>query len=148
MRIGPVAGNGTLQVIEIELEPGAEIRAHNHVGFCFASLARRGSVQARHFEVYGDAPEPGADLEVHFLIREVSSTYLTPGRTTTLTRGRDNIHHFRAGPEGATLLDFGVHFEDPGPGPERFSTLAIDEVPTSPERRLYRARWEGNIYAK
>jgi len=148
LRTGPVAGSGALQVLEIELDPGAIIRPHNHVGYCFASVGMAGSALAQHFEVEGAAPPPGANLEAPFFVREVASTWLTPGRTTTLTRGRANIHMFRAGPEGATLLDVGVKFDRPGPGPRAFSVLHIDDAPTDVGRRVYRAKWLGNIYAK
>ena len=157
MKIGPVAGNNTFQVLEIEVAPHAVIPAHNHVGYCFVSMAVRGSALAQHFEIDGTAPEPGSDLETRFRVREVSSVHLTSGRVTTLTRARGNIHGFRAGPDGVTLIDFGVHFGDPGPGPRSFSVIEVDERLANPDNpkpgkersdRIYPARWLGNIYAK
>lgn len=148
LRIGPVAGDKTFQVLELELEPGAVVQPHNHVGYCFASLGLQGGALAQHFELASDAPEPASDLETPFLVREVSSVYLTAGRATTLTRARANIHAFRAGPSGAKIIDFGVFLGDPGEGPKRFSVLDIDPAPSDPDGRIYGARWLGNIYAK
>ncbi|MCA9691071.1 MAG: hypothetical protein KC636_15810 [Myxococcales bacterium] len=145
---GPVFGDAVFQVIEFQLAPGAIIRAHNHVGYAFVSLGVRGRVMVRHYEVEGEAPAPGADLERSFHVREVASAMLTPGRTSTLTRGRANIHWFQAGPEGATFYDFGVHFPEPGPGPTSFSVLEIAEAPTDARLRIHEARWLGNIYAR
>ncbi len=148
LRSGPIFGDAIFQVIEFELEPHAVIRPHNHVGYAFISLGVRGEVTARHYELEGDAPEPGADLEAEFTVREVAGVVLRPGVMTTLTRARANIHGFQAGAEGATFIDIGVHYPDPGPGPRAFSVLDIDATPTDARRRLHRARWLGNIYAK
>ncbi len=89
-----------------------------------------------------DGTEPHAGVPV----REVSSTVLLPGRTSSLTRTRANIHWFRAGEEGATFLDFGVKLADPGGGPRFVSSMEFDPTPLDPERRLHDARWLGNIY--
>lgn len=148
LRIGPVAGDETFQVLELELDPGAVVQPHNHVGYCFATLGMSGGALVQHFELASDAPTPGADLETPFLVREVSSIYLTAGRSTTLTRARANIHAFAAGPTGAKIIDFGVFLGEPGPGPKNFSVLDIDPLPSDPRTRVYGARWLGNIYAR
>lgn len=147
LRIGPVGGDAVFQMLEIEIEPGGVILPHNHVGYAFVSLARRGSVRARHFELLDDAPRPDV-LDTNFGVREVSSTHMTPGCTSTLTRTWGNIHTFRAGEEGATLLDFGIQFPGPGDGPEVFSVLDIEDEARDARGRIHDARWLGNIYAK
>ena len=152
LKIGPVGGDATLQILQIDLEPGAVIRPHNHVGFCFVSLGLQGGVRARHFEPVGvelDPPE-GVSTEKasDVVLREVSSTWLTPGRTSTLTRTRANIHTFQAGDDGARMIDFGIHFSNPGDGPTRFSVLEIDDSPRDQLLRTFDARWVGNIFAK
>ena len=53
-----------------------------------------------------------------------------------------------AGEKGATFLDFGIHFPDPGDGPKAQSSMEFDEKPRDPERRIFNARWIGNPYAK
>jgi predicted metal-dependent enzyme (double-stranded beta helix superfamily) len=145
MTTGPVHHAAPFLVLEVELDPGAVIRAHNHVGWNFASLCVEGEASVRHFELDGEAPEPGV-LEREFTVREVSSALLTPGRTSTLTRTRANMHWFRAGEAGAKLLDFGIQFSDPGGGPTTFSVLEYDAEPRDRERRTHTARWLGNIY--
>lgn len=146
MKSGPAYARMPFIVIQFDLEPGTVIPAHNHVGWSFVSMGVRGEATVRNFEVDGDAPEPASDLESSFIVREVSSNVLYPGRTSSLTRTRANIHQFQAGENGATFLDFGVRLREPGKGPLVTSSLAIDPSPLNVERRLYSARWLGNIY--
>ena len=146
MTSGPVHVGMPFIVIQFDLDPGAVIPAHNHVGWGFVSMGVRGESTVRHFEVAGEAPEPGADLETRFPVREVTSALLLPGRTSSLTRARANIHQFRAGEQGATFLDFGVRMGDPGKGPRSGSSLEVDPEPLDPRKRLYEARWLGDIY--
>lgn len=145
---GPVAVQMPFLVLQFDLDPGAVIPAHNHVGWSFLSMGVRGEAQVQHYELAGTAPEPGEERDTDFHVREVSSCLLTPGRTSSLTRTRANIHAFRAGENGARFIDFGVQFPDPGEGYRSFSALAVDDEPADRERRVYAARWLGNIYAK
>ena len=147
IRSGPAFVAMPLLVIQFDLEPGAVIPAHNHVGFDFVSMGVRGEATVRHFEPHGKAPDP-TELDVDFQIREVSSCVLYPGRTSSLSRTRANIHWFQAGENGATFLDFGIKFPDPGPGPKTASSLEFDDEPLDRKRRVHNARWLGNIYAK
>jgi len=147
MITGPVGGRGALSLLEVVIEPGRELPVHNHVGYDFITLGLGGEAQARHFEPAGAGKDPGSELHQEFTVREVSSTLLVPGRTTTLTRTRANIHGFRAGSQGARMLDIGIHHAGPGAGPQHFSVLEVDEQPSDAQARLYTARWIGNIYA-
>lgn len=148
MRSGPVAGDGTFIVIQFDLEPGAVIRAHNHVGWSFISYGVAGDASVRHFEPVGKGADPKEEIGKDFLVREVSSTVLVPGRTSSLTRTRANVHWFQAGEKGATFLDFGIHFPGPGDGPKAQSSMEFDEEPRDPKLRIFNARWIGNPYAK
>jgi hypothetical protein len=103
-----------------------------------------GEATVRHYEPDGKAPDPGSELDVPFDLREVQRTVLTRGRSSSLTRTRANIHEFRAGPEGARFLDFGVHYTTPNGGYTSFSKLVIDEAPTDAARGIHTARWIGN----
>lgn len=147
LKSGPIHGDPQFLVLQFDLEPGAVIRAHNHVGWNFISMGVRGEATVKHFEPLPGSPAPD-QLDVDFRVREVSSTWLARGRTSTLTRTRANIHWFRAGEDGATFLDFGVHFSGPGAGPKIFSAMDFDERPVDPVRGIHEARWLGNIYAK
>ena len=146
VKSGPVHVAMPFMVLQFDLEPGAEIAPHNHVGWGFISLGVSGEAAVRHYRVHGEAPEPGADLEAEFEVREVAGGVLTRGRMSSLSRARHNIHAFKAGDEGARFLDFGVKLPDPGDGPKSFSTLAIDPEPRDAERRIHTARWAGNPY--
>ena len=148
VKSGPVRAAMPFLVIQFDLEPGAVIPAHNHVGWSFVSMGVQGEVAVRHFEPEGDAPDPGKELEVEFRVREVASALLTAGKTSSLTRTRGNIHWFRAGEQGARFLDFGIQFPDPGEGPKAFSAMDFDPEPVDAARRVHTARWIGNIYAK
>lgn len=147
MKSGPSHVAMPFLVIQFDLAPGAVIPAHNHVGFAFVSMGVEGEARVRHFEPHGEAPAPD-DLETEFRIRETQSCLLTPGRTSSLTRTRDNIHWFRAGDNGARFLDFGVRFPDPGAGPKVTSSLELDAEPVDRGRRIHAAKWLGNIYAR
>lgn len=146
MTSGPSFARMPFIVIQFDLEPGTVIPAHNHVGWGFVSMGVQGEATVRNFEVAGAAPDPGTDLDTSFVVREVSSTVLYPGRTSSLTRTRANIHRFQAGEMGATFLDFGVKLRDPGMGPQLTSSLDIDLSTLDAERRLYEAHWLGDIY--
>jgi hypothetical protein len=141
MTSGPVFAEMPFIVIQFDLEPGAVIGAHNHVGWSFVSCGVKGDAAVRHFETMGECPEPGQDPDVEFEVREVSSARLTHGVTSSLTRARANIHWFEAGEEGATFLDFGVKLPDPGDGPKEFAKLDFDPEPVDARRRIHRAHW-------
>ncbi|MCK5942417.1 MAG: hypothetical protein KAI24_10640 [Planctomycetes bacterium] len=147
MKSGPAHVAMPFLIVRFDLEPGVVIPAHNHVGYAFVSMGVAGEATVRHFEPEGAAPPPD-DLRTGFRIRETQRRVLTAGRTTTLSRTRDNIHCFRAGENGATFLDFGIKFPDPGAGPKITSSLQFDDEPVDAARRVHTAKWLGNIYAK
>jgi len=142
---GPILGSPEFLVLEFELQPGARITAHNHVGWSFVSVGVEGEATVRHYEPDGDGfPDPGTGLELPFALREVQRTLLTRGRSSSLTRTRANIHAFVAGAEGARFIDFGVNYREPGAGYRSFSKLAIEATPSDLERGIHEARWIGN----
>lgn len=147
MTSGPIQADGTFMVLQFDLAPGAVIRAHNHVGFDFVSYCVRGETRVRNFEPVADSADP-SEVGEDLLVREVANTLLLPGRVTSLTRSRANIHWFQAGEQGARFLDFGIRFADPGDGPSTFSALDLDEEVEDETLRTFRARWVGNPYAK
>lgn len=146
MRTGPVGRDDVFQLIEVELEPGAAVLAHNHVGYAFVTLCLEGEARVRHFE-----PEPGSpsalEFRKDFQVREVENALLRPGRFSTLTRTRANVHALTAGREGARLLDFGIKFPTRGDGPVAFSALEVDPEPSDAARGAYSARWIGNVHS-
>ena len=147
METGPVGRDDVLQLVEIVLEPGAVVPAHNHVSYAFVTFCLEGEARVRHFEPEPGSPGP-AELEQDFQVREVQDVLLRPGRCSTLSRTRANVHAIVAGPEGARLLDLGIRFPVGGPGPRVFSVLEVDPEPADAARGAYTARWLGNVYAK
>ncbi len=147
MTVGPIGRDDTFQLVEYVLAPGALVQAHNHVAYAFLTLCVEGEARAVHYEPEPSAPD-ARTLEEDFLVRRVADVLLRPGRFSTLTRTRANVHALRAGDAGARLLDFGVHFRSRGDGPLAFSVLEVDPEPADRARETYTARWIGNVYAK
>ena len=141
-----VWGDGEVGIIELKLDPGAVIPAHNHVAYSFVTLCLEGDCEYRHFQPVGGPPPASDGISEWFRVEEVKSGVLAPGRITTLSRTWDNIHWFQAGKSGATLIDFMTHYPDPGAGYTAFSALEVDDVFAQGERRQRQARWVGNPF--
>ena len=147
VRSGGVWGQDELMLVEFQMEPGAVIPAHNHVGYSFISMGISGSCLVRHFEPMDDVPPKSTGRSKTFRVRESRSSVLTLGRMSHLSRTRDNIHWFRAGQKGATFIDFGTKFPDPGEGYQAFSALEVSNEPVDDQHRIYEGQWIGNPFA-
>ena len=99
-------------LIEWRLAPHAILPPHNHTPGYVVSLCLEGACRVEHFEIAGDAPAPGEEGE--FELRRTRAQLLRPGQATSLTPERDNVHTFRAGPQGALGVDVNVFL--PGEG--------------------------------
>ena len=128
-------------MIEFQMEPGAALRLHNHPPQVVLTLCAEGEVAYRHFEVEGQAP-PCTEIGGTFHARETRSGFLTTGRTTALTRVRDGIHGFAAGPQGARIVDFTVSTTA---DIETFSYIELAPEPRDAERRVFEASWVGKM---
>ena len=118
---------------QIHVPPGGRIPLHDHRELFGAIVVAAGELEIRSFDlVAGDAGTAEVTL------RETNRAWLVPGRFALLTRRRDNVHEFRAGPAGARVLDlFAWLGED-----SRSHDLAwIDDPAGAPADRRYRARW-------
>jgi len=103
------------------------------------SLCIEGACRVRHFDAV-DAPP--LDSREAFRIRETENRILRPGRSTSLTPERDNIHTFEAGPKGALGFDINTFL----PGEGDWSGLELDESSGRPREgyeRVFEARWIG-----
>lgn len=127
-------------VVEFQMQPGAVLRPHNHPPQVVVTVALEGECEVRHYETGPDAPPCTAIDGTEFVVRETKRALMTPGRSTSLTRTRDGIHGFVAGPRGATLLDFICATTD---DVETFSYLSIDAKPIADSPDRHRARWIG-----
>jgi len=141
MKTGPAWASGTTFLVELTLDPGAVIQAHDHPGFAVTTAVIEGEALCRQFEPDGDAPT--SESREVFRLREMSRSVLVPGRRSDLSRSRDNIHWFRAGEAGATLLDFTYRI---GGTTRKFSALDLSDEPIAPARGIFEARWIGNPY--
>ena len=143
LRTGPVWGRGEIFVLELQLAPGAELKAHNHPAFNAVTMVASGDCMVRHLEPVGEAPDYRTRHRESFPLQETRAGLLKTGRVSHLSRSRDNIHWFQAGDEGATLVDFSMAF---GGDPGDFSALELDPEPIDAARRIYEGFWIGNPY--
>lgn len=116
---------------QIHVAPGGTIPLHDHRGMFGAILCADGDLEIRSFDVVAG----GADSE-EVTLQESTRQWLRPGRFSLLTRTRDNVHEFRAGPKGARVLDLFVWLH----AAARSHDLAWVDDATKVARR-YRARW-------
>jgi hypothetical protein len=122
-------------VVEWQMEPGAVLPPHNHPNYSVCTLGVEGEARVRHYEPVGAAPDFAS--KDAFRVRETRDDLVEPGRISTLSPTRDNIHTFRAGEKGARGVDITTrHGKDAG-----FSFLAIDDRPADADARVYAARW-------
>jgi hypothetical protein len=97
-----------VSVLQFKFAPWAVIPYHDHRQYNGVLCAIAGEVYVRSFEIAGSDKRPSANGS--FLIRETRGERLSDGRTSSLSRTKNNIHHVRAGPEGARLIDFFTFF--------------------------------------
>lgn len=136
VEFGPLHVAAPLAIIQWWLAPGATLPAHNHTPADIISLCIEGECTIRHFDIVGDAPEYAS--KETFLIRETRNDVLTPGRASSLSTVRDNIHTFRAGKEGALGIDINSIL----PGNKKFSFLDFADKPRDSQKRIYEAVWK------
>lgn len=136
VEFGPLKIAPPLAIIQWRLAPGATLPPHNHNPADIISLCLEGACTVRHFEVVHGAPDYSS--KETFLIRESRNDLLTPGRMSSLSTVRDNIHTFHAGKDGAMGIDINSIL----PGDKPFSFLDIAEKPRDPQNRIYDAVWK------
>jgi hypothetical protein len=136
VEFGPLKIAVPLAIIQWRLAPGATLPAHNHNPADVISLCLEGACTVRHFDIVDRAPDYSS--KETFLIRETRNDLLTPGRMSSLSTVRDNIHTFHAGKAGAMGIDINSIL----PGDKPFSFLDIAETPRDPQNRIYDAAWK------
>lgn len=139
LHAGPSWFRAPCVTVEFRMDPGAVLRLHNHPPQVVVTLCVEGEARYRHLELEGRAP-PCTEVGGSFLARETRAGVLAPGRTTALTRLRDGIHGFAAGPRGARIVDFTVSLTA---DVETFSYVDLSDSPADPDRRVYAGRWTG-----
>lgn len=136
VEFGPLRIAAPLAIIQWRLAPGATLPAHNHNPADVISLCLGGECTVRHFDIIDRAPDYSS--RETFLIRESRNDLLTPGRMSSLSTLRDNIHMFHAGKAGAMGIDINSIL----PGDKPFSFLNIAEKPRDAQNRIYDAVWK------
>ncbi len=100
---GMIARGSSFVVIEWELAPGAFLPPHNHPNGSVCTVGVAGEAVLENYEPVKELP--ATDSEEKFLLRRMKRQILTRGGINTLGPVRDNIHTFRAGPDGARGID-------------------------------------------
>lgn len=136
VEFGPVKIAAPLAIIQWRLAPGATLPPHNHNPADIISLCIEGACTVHHFDIVDRAPDYSS--KESFLIRESRNDLLTPGRMSSLSTIRDNIHTFHAGKDGA----MGIDINSVLPGDKPFSFLDVAEKPRDPQNRIYEAVWK------
>jgi len=136
VEFGPLTIAVPLAIIQWRLAPGATLPAHNHNPADVISLCLKGACTVRHFDIVDGAPDYSSKKP--FLIRESRNDLLTPGRMSSLSTVRDNIHTFHAGKDGAMGIDINSIL----PGDKPFSFLDVAEKPRDLQNRIYDAVWK------
>lgn len=95
-----------VSVVQFKLEPWAVIPYHDHREYNGVLCAIAGEVYVRSFKIVGNKAATGGS----FLIRQTREERLSDGSCSSLSRTKNNIHHVRAGPHGARLVDFFTFF--------------------------------------
>ena len=135
------ADGQAVRAIQIGFQPGAKISLHDHHNYSGVILCVAGEMHARNFDILEkdepvEAAVTGSGREV--ILRETVDALLVPGRFSTLSSTRDNLHELVAGPEGARVLDIFTFLRKPAGS--RYLEF-VGEAPVDAARRLYRARW-------
>lgn len=137
VEFGPVFRSAPIMIVQWKLAPGAWLPPHNHPNYNVLSVGLEGEAVVTHYDVEGHAP--AFDVTSPFTVRRTRETIIGPRRVSELTSARDNIHTFRAGPNGARGIDIiTLNTKDVG-----FSFLHIESKPRDAARATFAAQWIG-----
>jgi len=139
---GPSFRGSPFYIIQWRMEPGAFLPPHNHPNASVCTLAFAGEVQLRNFEIVGEAPDLASKKT--FRIRETRNETMTPGRISTLSPVRDNIHCFQVGKTAARGIDINTEH----PKTTWFSFLDMNDKPMDTEGRIYEVSWNPQLGQK
>ena len=137
--VDPRVWFGPSFIIQWRMEPGAVLPPHNHPNALVCTLGFEGEVQLRNFEIIGEAPDYTS--KTTFRVRETRSERMTPGRISTLSPSRDNIHCFQAAKVAARGIDINTMHLKSAP----FSFLDMNEKPVDSEKRIFEVTWNPQL---
>src|SRR6185436_12934156 len=137
VEFGPAYRGAPIMIVQWKLAPNAWLPPHNHPHYNVLSVGLEGEAMVTHYDLEGDAPP--FDSASAFTIRRTRETLITPRRVSQLTSAHDNIHTFRAGPNGARGIDINtINGKDIG-----FSFLEIAPKAVDAKRGTFSAKWIG-----
>ncbi|MCR9246787.1 MAG: hypothetical protein NXI31_17270 [bacterium] len=122
-------------VVMFDLDPGKGFEHHDHRDYNGVILGVDGEIRCRNFDIVGDDPVPPKGST--FQIRQTRDDLLLPGRFSTLSRTRDNVHEVVAGPDGARMLDVFTMFH----AQAKSNWLKVDSKPRDERRGIFDAAW-------
>ena len=125
-----------IAAVSMTLKPGRGFSHHDHFDYNGVILGVDGEVRIRNYDFQGEVP-PIESRET-FLLRQTRDDLILPGRISTLSRKRENVHDLVAGKEGARVLDVFTFFSKNATS--RY--LDVEPKPRDAEARLYEAAWK------
>jgi PCO_ADO len=135
VRVGQIAISRRAVVVAYEMAPGSLLPPHNHPNYSVATIGVAGEAAVTQYELDGEAP--AFESRAPFSVRRTIERVLRPGEAVTLIPDRDNVHTFRAGPNGARFIDVATpHGPDVG-----FSYMRIAEAAFSGSSDRFEAHW-------
>ena len=138
MKMSYLANHRPLVVYQIDMAPRAKIRLHDHYNYNGVIFGVSGDVDIRNFEIDTTAKKRRKRKgREEFDIRETMRVRVGAGRTSSLSRKRDNIHEVVAGKSGARLIDVFTFFTSDA----RSRYLDFDDKPRGKDKNLYRASY-------
>lgn len=131
-----LANHRPLVVYQIDMEPRAKIRLHDHHNYNGVIFGVSGTADIRNFEIQASTKKRRKRKgREEFDIRETVRVRIDAGRTSSLSRKRDNIHEVVAGKDGARLIDVFTFFTKDA----RSRYLEFDDKPRGRDKDIYRA---------
>jgi predicted metal-dependent enzyme (double-stranded beta helix superfamily) len=124
-----------LYIVQFKLAPGAKLPFHDHRDYNGVLRCIDGEARVLSFDIVGDDKRPPKGKQ--FQIKQNGDVLLTPGRSSMLSRDRDNVHHVVAGKNGARLLDVFTFFQENA----HSEFMRVEEKPADAEQRIYNAVW-------
>ena len=122
------------------LREGRSVIPHGHNNMATAFLILKGSFQGRHYDRLEDEPE-------HFIIKPTIDKKFGPGKFSTVSDFKDNIHWFKALSEPAFIFNIHILGVDPS-HKKRVGRVYLDPNGEKLKNGQVRARRIGYAEAK
>ena len=115
-----------------KLKKGRSVVPHGHNNMATAFLVLKGNFHGRHYDRM-------ADEKKHMIIKPTIDAKFGPGKTSSISDVKDNVHWFKAEDEPAYIFNIHVFGLNPGSG-KRTSRVYVDPNGEKLDDGLIRAR--------